>query len=125
MWLAILKFRLTKLDEIRNYLLDEIKHNDLMSKKPKKTCKFLNYVENLLILASTVTGCILHSVFISLVSVPVGTTNSAVGIKFWAIIAEIKNYKSIIKKKKKKHDKIVLLGKNKLDTFGILITDAQ
>ena len=65
MWLAILKFRLTKLDEIRNYLLDEIKHNDLMSKKPKKTCKFLNYVENLLILASTVTGCILHSVFIS------------------------------------------------------------
>ena len=28
-----LKFRLKKIDETRNYLLDEIKHNDLMSEK--------------------------------------------------------------------------------------------
>ena len=32
-------FRYT--DETRNYLLDEIKHNDLMSEKYKKTCKYL------------------------------------------------------------------------------------
>ena len=31
-------------------------HNDLMSGKYKKTCKPLNYIENLLILVSTVTG---------------------------------------------------------------------
>ena len=31
------EFRLRKIDETRNYLLDEIKHNDLMSKKYKKT----------------------------------------------------------------------------------------
>ena len=30
---ASLEFRLRKIDEIRNYLLDEIKHNDLMSEK--------------------------------------------------------------------------------------------
>ena len=34
---ASLKFRLRKIDETRNYLLDEIKHNDLMSEKYKKT----------------------------------------------------------------------------------------
>ena len=34
-----LEFRLRKIDETRNYLLDEIKHNDLMSEKYKKTCK--------------------------------------------------------------------------------------
>ena len=28
-----------------------------MSGKYKNTCKYLNYVENLLILTSTVTGC--------------------------------------------------------------------
>ena len=28
-----------------------------MSEKCKKKCKYLNYVENLLILVSTVTGC--------------------------------------------------------------------
>ena len=30
---ATLKFRLRKIDETRNCLLDEVKHNDLMSKK--------------------------------------------------------------------------------------------
>ena len=40
----------------------------------------LNYVENLLILASTVTGCISISAFASLVCVPVSITSSASGI---------------------------------------------
>ena len=75
-----------------------------MSQKYKKTCKYLNYVEHLLILASTVTGCISISVFASLVAVLVGITNSAVGIKICAITAGIKKYKSILKKKKKKRD---------------------
>ena len=48
-----LEFRLRKVDERTNYLLDEIKH-DLMSEKYKKTCQYLNYVEHLLILVSTV-----------------------------------------------------------------------
>ena len=38
-----------------------------MSEKYQKTCKYLNYVEQLLILASTITGCVLISVFTSLV----------------------------------------------------------
>ena len=45
---ASLEFRLRKIDETRNYVLDEIKHNDLMSEKYKKTCKDLDYVENCL-----------------------------------------------------------------------------
>ena len=32
---ANLEFRLRKIDETRNYLFDEIKHNDLMSQKYK------------------------------------------------------------------------------------------
>ena len=45
-----------------------------------------------------------------------------VGIKNWAITAGIKNYKSKIKKKKKKHDKIVLLAKTKLNCMDVLIS---
>ena len=114
----------SKIDETRNYLLDEIKHNDLMSEKYKKTCKYFNYVEHLLVLASTITGYVSISAFASLVCVPVGITSSAVGIKIFAIPAGIKKYKSIIKKKKKKHDKIVLLGKDKLNTIEVLISKA-
>ena len=83
-------------------------------KNIKKTCKYLNYVEQLLILASTVTDCVSISAFTSLVCVPVSITSPTVGVKFCAITARIKKYKSIIKKKKKKHDKIMLLGKTKV-----------
>ena len=81
----------------------------------KKTCKYLNYVEHLLILASAVTGCVSISAFALLVFIPIGIMSSTVGIKICAIAARIKKYKSIIKKKKNKHDKTVLLGKNKLN----------
>ena len=99
---ASLAFRLIKIDETRNYLLDEIKHNDLISEKYKQACKYLNDVEHLLILASTINACISISAFDSLVFVSVVVTGSAVGIKICAIRK---------KKKKKKRDKIVLLKK--------------
>ena len=121
---ASFESRLKKMDETRNYLFNEIKHNDLMSEKYKKTCKYLNYVEHLLILVSAVTACVSISAFASLVCVPVGITSSAVGIKISAITAGIKKYKSIIMKKKKIHDKIGLLGKDKLNTIEVLISKA-
>ena len=57
------------------------------------------------------------SAFDSLVCVSVGITSSAVRIEICAITAEIRKYKSVIKKRKKKHDKIMLLGKDKLNTI--------
>ena len=99
---ASLKFRLRKIAETRNDLLDEIKHNDLMSEKYKKECRYLNYVENLFIQSSAVSGFVSISAFASLVCVPVSITSSELGINICVIIAEIKKYKSIIKEKKKK-----------------------
>ena len=79
-----------------------------MSKKYKKFCTTLNYIEHFLILASTITGCTPISAFASLVGIPIVITSSAIGLNICAITAVIRKYKSIIKKKKKKHDKIVL-----------------
>ena len=50
--------------------------------------------------------------------------NSAIELKISAIPAGIKKYKSIIKKKNKKHDKIVLLAKSKLNSIEVLISKA-
>ena len=58
-----------------------------MSEQYKKTCKYLNYVENMLILVSTVTDCVSISGFASLVCVPVAITSSAVGINICTITA--------------------------------------
>ena len=118
---VIVEFRLRIIDETRNYLLGKIKHNDLMSENYKET-KSLNYLENLLILASTVTDCVSISAFSSLVDIPVGITSSAVGINICAITAGIENYKSMTKKKKKKHDKIALFVKDKLNDIEVPIS---
>ena len=50
------------------------------------------------------------------------SSSSVVVIKICAITAGIKKNKSIIKKKKKKHDQIVLSGKDKLNTSEVLIS---
>ena len=62
--------------------------------------------------------------YVSLVAIPIGITCSAVALKVCAITAWIKKYKSVIKKKKKKHDKIVLLTMTKLNTIEFLISNA-
>ena len=58
-----------------------------------------------------------HFYFVSLIGIPIRITSSAIGLKICAISAAIKKYKSIIKKKKKKQDKIVLVAKSKLNSI--------
>ena len=74
------EFRLKNVDETRNYFLEKIKQNILMSKKHKKVCTTLNYIEHFLILVSTITECILISAFASLIGVPIGIMSSATGL---------------------------------------------
>ena len=114
--------RLKNIDETRNYLIEEINRKALMSKKHKKVCTTLNYTKHILILGSTITGCVSLSAFISLFGIPIGITSSAIGLNICAITAAIKKYKLIIKKKEKKHYKIVLLVKSKLNSIEFLIS---
>ena len=71
-----------------------------------------------------VIGCISISAFPSLVGIPIRITSSALGLKICAIAAGIKKYKSIIKKNKKKQDKILLLAKTKWNSMEVLISKA-
>ena len=59
-----------------------------------------------------------------MVEIPIEITSSSIGLKLCAIAEVIKKYKSVIKKKKKKHDKIALLAKLKLNSTEILISKA-
>ena len=95
-----------------------------MSKKHKAICTILNYSEHFLILSSTITWCVSISASASLIGVSIGITSSAIALRYCSITAGTKKYKSIIKKKKKKHDKIVLLAKSKLNSIEALISEA-
>ena len=108
------EFRLKKIDEIRNYLIEEINQNKLMSKKHKKVWRVLNYIDHSLVVISA---------FASLVGIPIGIMSSAIRLKICVITAGIKKYESIIKKKKK-HDNIVLLAKSELNSIEVKISKA-
>ena len=95
-----------------------------MSRKHKNVCTTLNYIEHFLNLASTITECISISVFPFLLGIPIGITSSVIGLKICLTAAGNKKYKSTIKKQKKKHNKIVLLAKNKLNGIEDLILNA-
>ena len=63
------EFRLGKIAEIRNYFIKKISQNELMSKKRKKVCSVLNYIDHLLTVISTITECVLASAFASVVRI--------------------------------------------------------
>ena len=112
-----LEFRLKNIDETKNYLIEEINRNELMSKKRKKVYTTLSYIEHFIILASTITGYVSISPFASLVGILIGITSSAIGLKICAITAGTKKYKLIINKNRK----IVLQAKSRLNNIKVLI----
>ena len=118
-----LDVRLKTVDETRHFVLEEIKHNELMSEKHQKVSRALNDFEHFLIFISAVSGCVLIFSFASLVGIPVGITNSPVGLKICAITAGIKKCKSVIKKKRKKHNYTVLLAKTKALKYSYINHD--
>ena len=59
-----------------------------------------------------------------MIAIPIGITSSAIGLKLCAIAAGFRKYKSIIKKKKREHDEIVLLTKPKSKSIEVLISKA-
>ena len=75
------EFSLKKIDEIRNYLIEEINRNELMSKKHENVSRVLNYIDQPLIVISTNTGCVSISAFASLVDIPIEITSSTIGLK--------------------------------------------
>ena len=110
------------INETRNYFFEEIEQNELMSKKQKKVCTTLNYIEHFLILAFAITGYISIFDFASLLGIPLEVKSFAIGLNICIITAGIK--KSIINEKKSKQDKIVFLVKSKLNSIEVLISKA-
>ena len=87
------------IDEVRNYFLEET--NQIMNwwvTKYKKVIATLNYIECVLILASTIVGCISISVFRSFIAFLIEITSYTIGLKICAITLGTKKYKSVIEK---------------------------
>ena len=67
-----------------------------------------------------VTGFVSISTFASSFVIFISIRSFAVGLEICAITAGINKYKSMIEKKRRKHDKIVLFTKIKLTSMEVL-----
>ena len=102
--------------------LEEIQQNEMISRKHNKFCITLKHIEHFLILASAITGCISISAFHPFLVISIAFTGYPTALKICAIASRIKQYKSIVKKKKNTRNKKVLLAKFKLNRIEFLIS---
>ena len=119
-WLIRQKIRLNKITEIENYFHQEINQRKLCSKKLCKYVISFDFIDKVLIVLSVTSGGVSIISFASVAGAPVGIASAI----FSLTTGIIKKLLSIKKNKKKKHDKILMLGKSKLSSIETLVFQA-
>ena len=118
------KFRLSELIGIENYFHQEINQRKPCSKRLSKYITAFDYIDKILIvLSATSSGvCIISSA--SVAGAPVGIATASLTLIFFVTTGIIKKLLSITRNKKKRHDKILMFVKSKLDSIETLISRA-
>ena len=75
-------FRLSKVNEIKDYFVTKIKERELMSKRLSKHITSFDYFDNSLIVLSVTTGSISIASFATVIGAPVGITSASFSLAF-------------------------------------------
>ena len=118
------QFRLSKINDIKDYFLAEIIETELISKTISKYIASLDYFDKSLNVLSTLSGSISIALFASVIGAPAGTIGASCGFTFSVTSGFVKRFLKAIKKKKKKHNKIVMLARSKLNSIESKILKA-
>ena len=95
-----------------------------MSKKLSKYIAAFDYFDKTLIVLFVTSGGISIISFTSVIGLPVGIASARLTLAFSLTAGIIKKLLQIARNKKKKHNKIVLLAKSKLNSIKTLISQA-
>ena len=118
------KFRLDEISKIENYFIEEINQRKSCSQKLNKYVTTFDYIDKILIVLSATTGGVSIISFTTIVGAPVGIASASFTLIFSLSTGIIKKLLNITRKKKKKHDKILMLAKSKLNSIDTLISQA-
>lgn len=92
-----------------------------MNKRLRKISRTLQYVDISLIVITGVFSGVSISLLAIVIGSPIGLAIASKELKACLCLAIIKNILSIIRKKKDKHNQIVLLARTKLNIINVLI----
>ena len=115
------KFRLSEIIGIENYFHQEINQRKSCSKKLSKYATF-DYIDKVLIVLNAASGGVSIISFASVVGAPVGIAGASFTLIFSLTTGPIKKLQNITRNKKKKHDKILMLAKSKLNGIKTLLS---
>ena len=118
------KFRLDEISKIENYFIEEINQRKSCSQKLNKYVTAFDYIDKVLIALSATSGGVSIISFTSIIGAPVGIVSASFTSIFSLTTAIVKKLLNITRKKKKKHDKILMLAKSKLNSIDTLISQA-
>ena len=119
------KFRLSEIIGIENYFYQEIDQRKSCSKKLNKYVTTFDYIDKILIVLSATTSSGVSIIsFASIIGAPVGTARASITFIFSLTTGIIKQLLNVTRNKKRKHDKILMLAKSKLDSIEKLISQA-
>ena len=118
------KIRLNKITEIENYFHEEISQRKSCSKKLSRYVTAFDYIDKVLIVLSATTGGVSICSFTSIVGAPVGIASESFTLIFYLTTRIVKKLIVITKNKKKKHNKILMLDKSKLNSIETSISQA-
>ena len=111
------QIRLNKINEIKDYFIAEIRERELMSKNLSKYIASFDYLDNSFIVLSVATGSISIASFARVIGAPVGIMSASCSLAFSIITGFVKKFLQIIRNKQKKHNKIVILARSKLNSI--------
>ena len=118
------KIRLSEIIGIENYFHQEINQRKSCSKKLNKYVTTFDYIDKILIVLSATSSGVSIISFTSIIGAPVGIASASFTLIFSLTTGIIKKLLSITRNKKKKHDKILMLAKSKLDSIETLVSQA-
>ena len=110
------QFRLNKINEIKDYFIAEIRERELMSKNLSKFIASFDYLDKSLIILSVATSSISVASFATAIGAPVGIMSVSCSLAFSITTVSVKWFLKTIRNKKKKHKKIVMLARSKLNS---------
>ena len=114
------KFCLDEISKIENYLINEINETKSCCKKLNKYVTIFNYIDKILIVLCATSGGVSIISFSSVIGVPAGIASASFTLIFSVATGIVKKSLDITRKKKKKHDKILMLAKSKFNSIDTL-----
>ena len=95
-----------------------------MSKRLSKYITSFDYFDKSLIVLSVTTGSISIASFATVIGAPVGMMSASFSLAFSITTGFVKKFLKTIRNKKKKHNKIVMLARSKLNNIESKISEA-